>query len=329
MARLPEADVLVPTPRPGAPAIAVRDLEKRYRAVEALRGVSFDVRPGEMFGLLGPNGAGKTTLISILTGLVRKSSGDARVFGYDVVRDYRLTRRLLGVVPQELIIDHFFSVRRSLEIHSGYYGVTRNGRWIGDLMDRLDLTPHADKKIMALSGGMKRRLLVAKALVHRPRVLILDEPTAGVDVALRQSLWSFVREIHAAGTTVLLTTHYIEEAEEHCQRIGIIHEGRLVALDRTENLLSLLDEKRVTLTLARPVPSVPPPLLAAGAAVSADGTTITATVKQAGGDLTAFMEALRESGLAVRDVDVRRADLEDVFLHLTGKGSRAATGDGR
>jgi ABC-2 type transport system ATP-binding protein len=309
-------------PRAPTPAISVRELTKSYGASTALRGVSFEIAAGEMFGLLGPNGAGKTTLISILTGLVRRTSGAAEIFGMDVTRDYRTTRSLVGVVPQELIVDHFFSVRRALEIHSGYYGRAGNGPWIRHLMDRLDLTPHADKKITALSGGMKRRLLVAKALVHQPRVLILDEPTAGVDVGLRQSLWEFVREIHESGTTVLLTTHYIEEAEEHCQRIGIIDEGRLIALDRTENLLSLLSEKRVTFTLASPVSAVPPPLLRLGAELLPDRLHVVATVASADGDLSEVMAALRQSGLEVRDVEVRRADLEDVFLHLTGTGRR-------
>jgi ABC-2 type transport system ATP-binding protein len=309
-------------PVAGAPAIRVDHLAKRYGATEALREVSFAVEPGEMFGLLGPNGAGKTTLISIVTGLVRRTSGGAEVFGLDVTRHYKITRSLIGVVPQELVYDHFFTVRRALEIHSGYYGVRENVAWIDHLLDRLDLAPHADKKILALSGGMKRRLLVAKALVHRPQVLILDEPTAGVDVGLRQTLWEFVREIHASGTTVLLTTHYIEEAEEHCSRIGIIHEGRLVALDRTSNLLSLLSEKHVALTLAEPLAEVPEALARLGAQRSADGTRLTVTVHRADGDLSELMGALQGSGLPVRDLEVRRADLEDVFLHLT-RGGRA------
>ncbi len=306
------------TDRKDSPAIEVRDLVKRYGAVEALKGVSFAVERGELFGLLGPNGAGKTTVISILTGLVRRTSGRAEVFGLDVTRHYKKTRAMVGVVPQELVSDHFFTVRQALEFHSGYYGVRDNDRWIRHLLDRLDLQPHADKKMHALSGGMKRRLLVAKALVHRPPVLILDEPTAGVDVAFRRSLWEFVREIHASGTTILLTTHYIEEAEENCSRIGILDEGRLVALDRTENLLSILEERRVTLHLSEPVLQAPAPLSPFAPEISPDGRRMELTVRRPDGDLREFWRSVTEARLPLRDIEVRRADLEDVFLHLTG-----------
>ncbi len=311
---------------PDAPAIEVRDLVKRYRDVEALKGVSFAVGRGELFGLLGPNGAGKTTLISILTGLVRRSAGRAEIFGLDVTRDYLTTRSLVGVVPQELVSDHFFTVRQALEFQSGYYGVRGNRDWMDHLLERLDLAAHADKRMHALSGGMKRRLLVAKALIHRPAVLVLDEPTAGVDVELRHGLWEFVREIHASGTTVLLTTHYIEEAERNCERIGILHEGRLAALDRTENLLSLLDERQVTLHLSEPVRTVPAGLARYGAALSPDGQRIALVVRGADGETGEFWASVQASGLKLRDVDIRRAGLEEVFLHLTGgrRGARPA-----
>ena len=312
-------------PVPAAAAIEVRDLVKRYGTVEALRGVSFSVPRGEIFGLLGPNGAGKTTLISILTGLVRRTAGRAEIFGLDVTRHYKTTRSMVGVVPQELISDHFFTARRALEYHSGYYGTRNNGAWIRYLLLRLDLSSHADKKIHSLSGGMKRRLLVAKALVHRPKILILDEPTAGVDVGLRKTLWELVREIHASGTTVLLTTHYIEEAEEHCSRIGIIEDGRLVALDHTSNLLSILSEKHVSLTLSHPVASAPSSLAGLGGELSADGTRIHVVVNRPDGDLSELMAAIQGSGLPIRDLEVRRADLEDVFLHLTGTGRHEKT----
>lgn len=305
------------------PAIEVRDLAKRYGDVEALKGVSFAIARGEMFGLLGPNGAGKTTLISILTGLVRRSAGRAEIFGLDVTRHYLRTRSLVGVVPQELVSDHFFTVRQALEFQSGYYGVRGNGAWIDHLLERLDLAPHADKTMHALSGGMKRRLLVAKALVHRPAVLILDEPTAGVDVELRHSLWEFIREIHASGTTVLLTTHYIEEAERNCERIGILHEGRLAALDRTADLLSLLDERQITLHLSEPVRAVPLGLARYGSVLSPDGRTIALVVRGADGESGEFWASVRASGLKLKDVEIRRAGLEDVFLHLIG-GRRSA-----
>jgi len=205
--------------------------------VRALAGVSLAIAQGEFFGLLGPNGAGKTTLINIIAGLARADAGAASVMGADVVADYRRARRMLGVVPQELVFDPFFSVRETLRLQSGYYGIRANDAWIDEVMHHLDLTGKADANMRALSGGMKRRVLVAQALVHKPPVIVLDEPTAGVDVELRQGLWQFVRRLNADGHTIVLTTHYLEEAETHCQRIAMLKAGRVVALDSTENLL--------------------------------------------------------------------------------------------
>ncbi len=199
--------------------------------------MSLEVEPGEFFGLLGPNGAGKTTLINVIAGLVRPSAGSARVMGADVQSDYRRARRMLGVVPQELVFDPFFTVRETLRIQSGYYGLRRNDAWIDEVMAHLDLAAKADANMRSLSGGMKRRVLVAQALVHKPPVIVLDEPTAGVDVELRQGLWQFVRRLNGDGHTVVLTTHYLEEAEEHCQRIAMLKAGRVVALEKTEELL--------------------------------------------------------------------------------------------
>jgi ABC-2 type transport system ATP-binding protein len=200
--------------------------------------VTFDVRQGEFFGLLGPNGAGKTTLINIIAGLARASAGSVAVLGADVVADYRRARRTLGVVPQELVFDPFFTVRETLRIQSGYFGIRANDAWIDEVMHHLDLDAKADVNMRALSGGMKRRVLVAQALVHKPAVIVLDEPTAGVDVELRQGLWQFVRRLNRDGHTIVLTTHYLEEAEEHCQRIAMLKAGRVVALDTTRNLLA-------------------------------------------------------------------------------------------
>src|SRR6185312_1403507 len=231
---------------------------KRYGAVRALAGVTLEVQQGEFFGLLGPNGAGKTTLINVIAGLVRVDTGAARVMGADVVSDYRRARRMLGVVPQELVFDPFFSVRETLRIQSGYYGIARNDAWIDEVMHHLDLTAKADTNMRALSGGMKRRVLVAQALVHKPPVIILDEPTAGVDVGLRQGLWQFVRRMNREGHTIVLTTHYLEEAEAQCQRIAMLKDGRLAALDTTRNLLGNFAGLELRLHLDRD--SLPPGL---------------------------------------------------------------------
>jgi ABC-2 type transport system ATP-binding protein len=219
------------------PGIQVRGLSKAYGSLTALTEVDLQVNQGEFFALLGPNGAGKTTLISILAGLVRPTRGDAFVMGHNVVMDYRHARRALGVVPQELVFDPFFSVRETLRLQSGYFGLRRNDAWIDEVMHNLALSDKADANMRALSGGMKRRVLVAQALVHKPPVIVLDEPTAGVDVELRQTLWEFIRELNRDGHTIVLTTHYLEEAEILCSRVGMLKQGRIVALDSTKNLL--------------------------------------------------------------------------------------------
>ena len=219
-------------------AIDIRGVEKRFGDLQALKSVDLTVEKGEFFALLGPNGAGKTTLINILAGLSRPDAGVLKVMGYDVVRDYRAARRNLGVVPQELVFDPFLTVRESLELQSGYFGIANNGDWIEDLLSNLQLMDKADKNMRALSGGMKRRVLIAQALVHRPPVIVLDEPTAGVDVELRKVLWKFIQRLNHEGHTILLTTHYLEEAQTLCRRVGILKQGQIVALDTTENLLA-------------------------------------------------------------------------------------------
>ena len=221
-----------------AAAVSIVDVVKHFGALQALAGVSLEIAEGEFFGLLGPNGAGKTTLISTLAGLVRADSGRLAVLGHDVVKDYRRARSLLGVVPQEIVFDPFFSVRETLRIQSGYFGLRHNDDWIDEILENLDLTSKADTNMRRLSGGMKRRVLVAQALVHKPPVIVLDEPTAGVDVELRQGLWQFVRRLNGEGHTIILTTHYLEEAEALCGRIALMKQGRVIALDSTANLMA-------------------------------------------------------------------------------------------
>ncbi|UCV15855.1 ABC transporter ATP-binding protein [Quatrionicoccus australiensis] len=219
-------------------AVSIVDVVKHFGSLQALAGVSLEIAEGEFFGLLGPNGAGKTTLISSLAGLVRADSGSLKVLGHDVVKDFREARRLLGVVPQELVFDPFFNVRETLQIQSGYFGIRKNDDWIDEILHNLDLTSKADVNMRRLSGGMKRRVLVAQALVHKPPVIVLDEPTAGVDVELRQGLWQFVRRLNTEGHTIILTTHYLEEAEALCGRIALMKQGRVIKLDSTANLMA-------------------------------------------------------------------------------------------
>lgn len=220
------------------PAVSIVDVVKTFGSLKALAGVSLDIARGEFFGLLGPNGAGKTTLISCLAGLSRPDSGRVAVLGHDVQADFREARRLLGVVPQELVFDPFFSVRETLRIQSGYFGIRRNDDWIDEILHHLDLAGKAEANMRGLSGGMKRRVLVAQALVHKPPVIVLDEPTAGVDVELRQGLWQFIRRLNGEGHTIILTTHYLEEAEALCHRVALMKQGQVVALDSTANLMA-------------------------------------------------------------------------------------------
>jgi len=294
-------------------AIEVRDVSKRYGALRALDGVSLVVRQGEFFGLLGPNGAGKTTLISIVAGLARADAGVVRVMGADVVADYRRARRLLGVVPQELVFDPFLTVRETLRFQAGYFGLRGADAWIDEVMHHLDLETKADVNMRALSGGMKRRVLVAQALVHKPPVIVLDEPTAGVDVELRQGLWQFVRRLNRDGHTVVLTTHYLEEAQALCGRIAMLKAGRVVALDSTRNLLATFSGLYLKLTLA-PGP-LPAPL--AERVVARDGDQLTLRLADAG-ELEGVLAALREAGRAILELELQPPDLEQVFLRVVG-----------
>jgi ABC-2 type transport system ATP-binding protein len=291
-------------------AIEIRGVAKRYGAVQALAGVDLEIRRGEIFGLLGPNGAGKTTLISILAGLARADAGAARVLGHDVVADYRAARRLLGVVPQELVFDPFFTVRETLAIQSGYYGLRSNGAWIEEVMRNLDLTGKADANMRSLSGGMKRRVLVAQALVHRPPVIVLDEPTAGVDVELRQGLWQFVRRLNREGHTVVLTTHYLEEAEMLCDRIAMLKAGRIVALDATANLIRRHHALYLRVRLDGPLPDALP-----ARPISSDAGLHTFRLDH-NAELEPMLGAIRQSGRRVLEVEVAQPDLEEVFVQI-------------
>jgi len=250
------------------PAIEVRGVSKAYGSLQALSSIDLEISQGEFFALLGPNGAGKTTLISLVAGLAKADTGTVRVMGHDVATDYRRARRSLGVVPQELVFDPFFSVRETLRLQSGYYGLRRNDDWIDEILHYLDLSSKADANMRALSGGMKRRVLVAQALVHKPPVIILDEPTAGVDVDLRQGLWHFMRKLNRDGHTIVLTTHYLEEAESLCTRIGMLKLGHMVVLDSTENLLKRFSGINLRLrvnSICTLKLSVPPPSSASSA----------------------------------------------------------------
>ena len=295
------------------PAIEFHRVGKTYRSargtLRALDGVSFDIEAGEFFGLLGPNGAGKTTLISILAGLARATEGSVRVMGHDVVADFAAARKALGIVPQELVFDPFFNVRETLRIQSGYFGVRGNDAWIDELLAELGLADKAGANMRQLSGGMKRRVLVAQALVHKPPVIVLDEPTAGVDVELRQTLWGFIARLNREGHTVLLTTHYLEEAEALCGRIAMLKQGRVVALDRTSALLAGTASTMLRFKTDDPLP----PALAAQARVTGRIVQLKA---QDAAQVEARLAALRGAGVRVEDLEIGRADLEDVFVEI-------------
>jgi ABC-2 type transport system ATP-binding protein len=301
-----------------SPAVRFENVTKTYSGargtLRALDGVSFDIERGEFFGLLGPNGAGKTTLISVLAGLVRASSGRVTVMGHDVVTDYAAARRALGIVPQELVFDPFFNVREILRIQSGYFGVRHNDAWIDELLANLGLADKAGANMRQLSGGMKRRVLVAQALVHKPPVIVLDEPTAGVDVELRQTLWQFIARLNKEGHTVLLTTHYLEEAEALCGRIAMLKAGRVVALDKTSALLSGMASTMLRFKTDQPLPAA----MATQARVT--GRIVQLKARDAA-EVESVLATLRGAGVKIEDLEIGRADLEDVFLQIM-EGSR-------
>jgi ABC-2 type transport system ATP-binding protein len=303
-------------------AVSIRDLTKTYPGdkknppKEALKGVSLDVPRGSFFGLLGPNGAGKSTLINIMSGLVVKSSGSVRICGYDIESDLRKARGSIGVVPQELVLDVFFTVREALELHAGYYGVPKAKRRTDAIIDAMGLGDKADIPPRRLSGGMRRRLLIAKALVHAPPVLVLDEPTAGVDVELRTQLWDYVRELNKQGTTVLLTTHYLEEAEELCDTIAIINHGKLIKKDSTRELMKHFDNKEVVIITEKPY-AIPSQLSEAFEASVDDEGRLVLRYPPSRYTVPQVLEIVRGSGIEIHDLTTREAELEDVFRSIT------------
>jgi len=313
-----------------APAISIRDLMKRYAPAGkndagklALKGVSLDVPEGGIFGLLGPNGAGKSTLINILAGLVRKSSGSAEIWGFDIDRDQRNAKRSIGIVPQEIVFDPFFTPYEVLENQAGFYGIAKHLRRSEELLRAVHLSDKRNAYARTLSGGMKRRLLIAKALVHRPPVLVLDEPTAGVDVELRRQLWELVTEMNREGVTIVLTTHYLEEAEELCDRIAIINHGELIANKPTRELVGMAREKVVVLTLDQDIAELP----AHPGYVRCDKTgqrTLEITYDRDRINAGEVLSAVQAQGLGIVDVTTREADLEDVFVSLTTQVEAAA-----
>ena len=306
-------------------AIDVANVEKKYGSFTALAGVSLRVNEGEFFALLGPNGAGKTTLISALAGLTRANAGTLKVMGHDVVTDYRAARRALGIVPQEIVFDPFFSVRETLRFQAGYFGIAHTAAldaWIDELLTKLSLTDKADKNMRQLSGGMKRRVLVAQALVHRPPVIVLDEPTAGVDVELRQTLWSFIRELNTQGHTILLTTHYLEEAQQLCSRIAMMKLGKIVAMDTTEHLLNAFSERVLRVKLACELPA----------------SLLASRTKQEGknencwhyfsipdyNEVETLLARIRDAGAAITNLEVTEPELEAVFVKIMNQGDAGA-----
>jgi ABC-2 type transport system ATP-binding protein len=296
------------------PAIQLSQVHKHFNALHALKGIDLTIEQGEFFGLLGPNGAGKSTLINLLAGLLRPSSGQLSVMGFDVVQDYQKARQSLGVVPQELVFDPFFNVREMLRFQAGYFGRgPENDEWIDEVIENLGLTDKAHTNMRRLSGGMKRRALIAQALAHKPPVIVLDEPTAGVDVELRHTLWGFIKRLNQEGHTIILTTHYLEEAEELCSRVALLKEGEIIALDTTKNLLGLIPEKNLRLRIDGTLPKI-----------------ISNMVKDKAQDeyllvlkditeLDYVLRVLKEASVGLIDLQLIEPDLEDVFVDLMGR----------
>ena len=304
-------------------AIRINNVEKSYKSLKALGGVSLRIEEGEFFGLLGPNGAGKTTLISIIAGLIRADAGNVAIHGHDVVNDFRAARGKLGVVPQELVFDPFFTVRETLRLQSGYFGLKNNDKWIDEVMGNLDLTNKADTNMRALSGGMKRRVLVAQALVHKPPVIVLDEPTAGVDVELRQTLWKFISRLNREGHTVVLTTHYLEEAQAMCQRVAMLKGGKVVAEDTMSRLIRRISGSQLNIHLsAGELPEDLRHLIAHDEHNNGNhpGTRYSLRVNDYS-EVEPILARLRTSGAVIDEMQLQQADLEDIFLQIMDKGA--------
>ena len=307
-------------PTPHAPrSVSISGLTKTYASgFQALKHIDLEIKPGEIFALLGPNGAGKTTLISIVCGIVNASSGSVTVAGHDIVRDFRATRSKIGLVPQELATDAFESVWATVNFSRGLFGRKPDPALIEKLLRDLSLWDKRHSKIMELSGGMKRRVMIAKALSHEPRVLFLDEPTAGVDVALRKDMWQLVRGLREQGVTIVLTTHYIDEAEDMADRVGVIRHGKIILVEDKVTLMKKLGKKRLTLRIEPALSQMPASLAARGLTLGAGGSEITYVYDPGGSQdaVPALLEALREAGLAVRDLETTQSSLEDIFVNL-------------
>jgi len=297
-------------------AIVFKNVKKNFGKLEALKGINLTIEEGEFFGLLGPNGAGKSTLINILAGLAKPSSGSIKVMGYDVIQDYQNARRSLGIVPQELVFDPFFNVREMLRFQAGYFGKGReNDDWIDEVIEGLDLKDKANTNMRMLSGGMKRRALIAQALVHKPPVIVLDEPTAGVDVELRKRLWQFIKKLNQKGHTIVLTTHYLEEAETLCSRIAMMDQGKVVALDKTKNLLKRFSAKNLNLRLDLKGKKIP--ISIQNLMQNIDHHSISFLIEEIV-EVEFIISELKKSKIKILDMELTNSDLENVFLKLTG-----------
>jgi len=304
------------------PVISVKNLSKTYESgFQALKDVSLDIREGEIIALLGPNGAGKTTLISTICGIVNPSSGSVMVNGYDIIKEYRQARASIGLVPQELTTDSFESVWNTLAFSRGLFGKGPDPAHLEKVLKELSLWDKKDNKIMTLSGGMKRRVMIGKALSHEPRILFLDEPTAGVDVELRKDMWQVVRELRESGVTIILTTHYIEEAEEMADRIGVINKGELMLVEEKHALMRKLGDKRLTLHLSEPLAAIPGALDSYDLELKNDGLDLVYTydAQQESSDITALLDALEEADLKFKDLETRQNSLEEIFVNLVKK----------
>ena len=302
--------------------VEIRGIEKTYKSgFHALKGVDLDIRRGEIFALLGPNGAGKTTLIGIICGLVNASAGTVRADGHDIVRAARAARSIIGLVPQELSTDAFETVWSTVKFSRGLFGKPPNAQHLEKVLRDLSLWDKKDAKIMTLSGGMKRRVLIAKALAHEPKILFLDEPTAGVDVELRHEMWKMVRALRDSGVTIILTTHYIQEAQEMADRIGVIDKGKLVVVEDKAVLMRKLGRRQLTLHLARPLAAIPDDLARFALARSKDDTVLTYTFEAEGGDIPSLLQQLAARGIAFTDLQSKESSLEDIFVTLIGGGA--------
>jgi ABC-2 type transport system ATP-binding protein len=297
-------------------AIVFNKVKKNFGKLEALKGINLTIEEGEFFALLGPNGAGKSTLINILAGLAKPSSGSIKVMGYDVIQDYQNARRSLGIVPQELVFDPFFNVREMLRFQAGYFGKGReNDDWIDEVIEGLDLQDKANTNMRMLSGGMKRRALIAQALVHKPPVIVLDEPTAGVDVELRKKLWQFIKKLNQKGHTIVLTTHYLEEAETLCSRVAMMDQGKIVALDKTKNLLKRFSAKNLNLRLDLKDKKIPASIQKLMR--NLDHHSISFLIEEIA-EVEFIISELKKSKIKILDMELTNSDLENVFLKLTG-----------